>query len=189
VKYYTGIGSRSTPAHIQQLISKISFKLAEEGYTLRSGAAYGADKAFEIGVKEYFNTFGDSYPASSDLAQIYTPWRSFCEIDEDYKDWYYVLTEQRSKDQAEQLAKNIHPAWERCSRGAKALHTRNVYQVLGVTLNSLSSFLIAYAEPTKTGVKGGTSTAWDLAGQHNIPRFNLYNKEDRDRIEAWLFKG
>lgn len=189
MKYYTGIGSRSTPAHIQDLMNKIAFKLAELGYTLRSGAAEGADKAFEIGVKDYFSMYGESFPAPGELAQIYIPWRSFCDIDEDYKDWYKVLAEQRKKLDAEKIASEIHPAWERCSRGAKALHSRNVYQVLGLDLKTPSSFLIAYSQPTKDGgVKGGTATAWELAKKYNIPTFNLHNNEDRSRIEAWLFK-
>lgn len=189
MKYYTGIGSRSTPAHIQELMNKIGFKLAELGYTLRSGAAEGADKAFEIGVKDYFSMYSESFPAPADFAQIYIPWRSFCDIDEDYKDWYKVLAEQRNKLDAEKIASEIHPAWERCSRGAKALHSRNVYQVLGLNLKTPSSFLIAYSQPTKDGsVKGGTATAWEIAKKYNIPTFNLHNNEDRSRIEAWLFK-
>ena len=51
MKYYTGIGSRETPKDIMQLMSKLAYKLASEGYILRSGAAQGADTAFEEWVK------------------------------------------------------------------------------------------------------------------------------------------
>lgn len=187
MKFYTGIGSRNTPCHIQEMIVKIAYKLAGMGYTLRSGAAQGADSAFERGASHWFEDNGESYPAPASLMQIYIPWDSFVSVPEDYKDCYKSLARQSTKHQAEQIASEIHPAWERCSRGAKALHSRNVYQILGVNLNTPSSFLIAYAEPTKDGgVKGGTATAWNLAKKYNIPCFNLYVKEDRDRLEKWL---
>lgn len=188
MKYYTGVGSRSCSSEVIELIQKIGYKLAQDGYTLRSGAAEGADTAFEMGVIKYFNENFD-YPAPASLAQIYIPWRSFVEIDEDFKDWYKVLSEQKTKLEAEEIASKIHPAWDKCSRGAKALHARNVYQVLGINLTTPSQFLIAYAQTDKEGKpKGGTRTSWMLAEQSYIPCFNLYIKEHRERIEKWLFK-
>lgn len=44
---YTGIGSRETPDQILNDMAKIARYLAKKGYTLRSGGAKGADKAFE----------------------------------------------------------------------------------------------------------------------------------------------
>lgn len=49
MKTYTGIGSRETPYEIQDLMKRIAFKLAENGWLLRSGGAEGADTAFENG--------------------------------------------------------------------------------------------------------------------------------------------
>lgn len=187
MKYYTGIGSRNTPYHIQQLIIKIAYKLAGMGYTLRSGAARGADSAFERGASHWFEDNGESYPAPASLMQIYIPWDSFVSIPQDYGDCYVSLARQKTKYDAEKIASEIHPAWERCSRGAKALHSRNIYQVLGVNLTKPSSFLIAYAEPAKDGgVKGGTATAWNLAKKYNVPCFNLYLDQDRKRLEEFL---
>lgn len=186
-KYYTGIGSRNTPESIQEIIVNIAYKLAGIGYTLRSGAAQGADSAFEKGASSWFEDNGECYPAPASLMQIYIPWDNFIFVPEDYKDCYKSLAQQSTKYQAHQIASEIHPAWERCSRGAKALHSRNVYQVLGVNLKTPSSFLIAYAEPTKDGsVKGGSATAWNLAKKYNIPCFNLYVKEDRERLEKFI---
>ena len=54
-KFYTGIGSRQTPKDILNLIEDVAFKLASKGYILRSGAAKGADTAFEDGAKAYAN--------------------------------------------------------------------------------------------------------------------------------------
>jgi len=49
-KYYTGVGSRSTPSEILDLMKNIAIKLSNENWILRSGGAIGADNAFEKGV-------------------------------------------------------------------------------------------------------------------------------------------
>lgn len=186
-KHYTGVGSRETPKDILILIERIAYKLASKGWRLRSGAARGADYAFEKGVSHYFEDNGDSYPAPASLAQIYIPWLAFCEIPEDYKDWYKVLDKLPNRKEAEQIASEIHPAWERLSRGAKLLHTRNVYQVLGTSLNAPSQFLICWAKIDKHGnIKGGTRTAWELAKKYNIECFNLANAEDLQRLMRFV---
>lgn len=50
MKYYAGIGSRSTPDDILSTILSLSLKLAHEEYTLRSGGAPGADEIFAAGT-------------------------------------------------------------------------------------------------------------------------------------------
>ena len=47
---YTGIGSRDTPINIRGIMTQVAFKLARDGYILRSGCALGADTAFETGT-------------------------------------------------------------------------------------------------------------------------------------------
>ncbi len=49
-KFYTGVGSRSTPSHIMKIMTQMAEKLATDGWTLRSGGALGADTAFELGA-------------------------------------------------------------------------------------------------------------------------------------------
>lgn len=183
MKYYTGIGSRETPKDIMKLMTDVAFKLASKGFILRSGAAQGADTAFEDGAKAYAEQVDERVT----LAQIYIPWDSFTSYDEYYKDWYKVLDRMSTKMAAYKLASETHPAWDRCSKGAKALHARNTYQILGPMLNNPSSFLICWAKVDRHGnIKGGTRLAWDLAGKYNVPRLNLSNKEDRERVEIWL---
>ena len=63
------------------------------------------------------------------------------------------------------------------SKGAKALHTRNVYQVLGKDLKSPSTFLLCWAPPTPDGVKGGTNTAVQLAKKHGAEVINIFGYE------------
>ena len=50
MKAYTGVGSREAPEEIILLMTKLSAKLEAQGWTLRSGAADGADTGFENGV-------------------------------------------------------------------------------------------------------------------------------------------
>lgn len=50
MKFYAGIGSRSTPDSELAKMTSIASFLEGRGYTLRSGGAEGADKAFESGV-------------------------------------------------------------------------------------------------------------------------------------------
>ena len=47
--YYTGIGARNTPDKVLDLFMNIAKYLATKDFTLRSGAANGADSAFEKG--------------------------------------------------------------------------------------------------------------------------------------------
>lgn len=47
---YAGVGSRNTPQEVQEEMKKVAEFLATKGYTLRSGNAKGADKAFQSGT-------------------------------------------------------------------------------------------------------------------------------------------
>lgn len=97
---------------------------------------------------------------------------------------------------AKQIAAITHPAWDAVkadgkpvlSKGAKQLHTRNVYQVLGRDCQSPSKMVICYAPPvgTKGEVKGGTATAVKLALNRGIDVFNLYHEETKERLLKWL---
>lgn len=74
--FYTGIGSRKTPAHICQLFTKIAMLLKEEGYVLRSGGAEGADKAFELGAGDKAEVFRPHHATAQCLkiAEGLIPW-------------------------------------------------------------------------------------------------------------------
>jgi len=179
MRYWTGVGSRSTPAVILDLMQEIAFKLACDGYVLRSGGADGADLAFQKGWER-----GNDEPWPT--AEIFIPWDGFNGFSHGQQDAIYTLNKLPYNYQAECIAAEIHPVWDRLSRGAKALHTRNVYQVLGKTLDKPSHFLICYAKPTKTGVSGGTNTAVQVAIRNNVPVFNMYHQETVERFEAYV---
>lgn len=176
MKHYTGVGSRETPKDVLKLMFDLAFKLSQEGWVLRSGGAEGADTAFEDGA---------IYSLAEHSPEIYLPWYG-------YNNLYSTegLLFPKFWDnwrEAEIIASEIHPAWDKLSEGAKALHTRNCYQVLGKDLSTPSKFLICWAKETKGGeISGGTRTAVVLAQQHNIPVFNLWHNDIQSRVEKYL---
>lgn len=162
--YYTGVGSRETPQDILNFIIDIGYKMAQLGYTGRSGSAGGADSAFEQGFEDCQNFKATKNTLAA--FEAYLPWKGFSDIKED--DLHIVTPNLSNYNEAIAIASTIHPVWTKLKRGAQALHTRNVYQVLGLDLKTPSKVLFCYAQPTKnrkgeiTGVKGGTnlSTMW-----------------------------
>lgn len=84
-----------------------------------------------------------------------------------------ILLPNDTNPEAEEIARLIHPAWERCSRYARQCHGRNVMQVLGRDLVTPVEFVVAWTQNGE--LVGGTRTALVLAGQRDIPVFNLGN--------------
>lgn len=165
-KYYTMIGSRSTPTEVCKTLREIAKELYLIRYHGRSGGAKGADQAMEDG-----HTIGVIENAS-----IYLPWDNF-NGKSSIKRGYINSTKLITYDRAKEIASGVHPAWDKCKRGVQALHTRNVFQILGSSLKAPSDFVICYAEPTGTKgyVKGGTGTAVKIAIDNGIPVYNLWD--------------
>lgn len=169
-RFFTGVGSRETPAEVLVLMEDIATWFANQGYRLRSGNADGADQAFERGVLR------SSCP---DAMDIYLPWKSFGQ--RLGSEGCYLLREGSATwAAARELAQGFIPWWDKLSPGAKTLHTRNVYQVLGDDLETPSEVVIYYAPPAPNGeVKGGTRTAVKVAELNHIPTVNLYHPYNR----------
>ena len=164
MKYYAGIGSRKTPFHILSLMTNIARDLEAIGYTLRSGGADGADKAFSHGCKN---------------KEIYIPWKGFNGIND-------ATSTEATKD-AFLIVSSIHPAWDRCSHGAKKLHARNVHQILGSDIHdedNYSSFVVCWTPNGQT--IGGTATAIKLANQRDIPVYNLALPGDLNKLDKFI---
>jgi hypothetical protein len=170
---YTGVGSRETPEEKLAQMSDIGEILATKGYTLRSGAADGADRAFEAGVLRV--------PKGS--LELYLPWKGF----NDSTSLRHVVTEA-----ALELAKTIHPRWSELKESVRKLHARNCYQILGETLDRPTEFVICWTpdgcetEAARTRATGGTATAIVLAHRHRIPIFNLQRKDSSARLVDFL---
>lgn len=174
MKFYTGVGSRQTPGAVLDLMREVGRVLAIQGWTLRSGAAEGADQAFEAGCDDVNGN-----------KQIFIAWDGFCGRKQGENGVVQLRHCEQAKASA--MAASIHPAWDRLKRGAQGLHSRNCFQVLGEKLDSPSKFVVCYAALDKRGEpKGGTRTAIKLAEQSGVKVFNLYKEDDFNRIESWM---
>lgn len=162
--YYAGIGSRETPEYVLEYFYRIAMFFATKGFTLRSGGAQGADKAFEMGCDK-----------SSGLKEIFLPWGNF----EGSKSSLIV-----SNTKAYDIAKSFHPYWDNLSVGARKLQSRNSHQILGWDLKTPSQFVICWTEGGKGS--GGTGQAIRIAKHYGIPVFDAGAYETVDEIKANL---
>jgi hypothetical protein len=186
-KYYTGIGSRDTPQDVLELMRKIARKMAFRGFILRSGGAIGADSAFADGWDDANWSEDNNEPSKYEIER-YIPWEGFNDLYSSTTG-VYLMSNLPINTTAQDIAKEIHPNWHRLSKGAKALHTRNVYQVLGKNLNTPSTGLICWAPivgGNPSNVMGGTRTAVEIALQHNVPVFNLNYIEHFNKFKEWV---
>lgn len=167
--YYTGVGARTTPNDVLKRMIAFATAFAELGYTLRSGAADGADTAFEIGA-DYQNG----------RKEIYLPWRGFNGNDSPH---FNISPE------ALRISGEIYgERWERTRSSVKCLMSRNIYQVLGLTLDTPSSFMLCWTpdgvitHTERTRSTGGTGQAIACASLNQIPVFNLKNNGEEERL-------
>jgi hypothetical protein len=160
---YAGIGSRTTPSNILKEMTKIASFLEKYGFILRSGAAVGADTAFEEGV------------SSPDNCEIFLPWKGFSSSSSSL-----CYPPKAAFD----IAKKFHPAWHKLSSAIEKLMARNSQQVLGKNLDEHSEFLICWTADGKAS--GGTGQAIRIAHAYNIPVYNLFNEIDREDLRELL---
>lgn len=165
--YYAGIGSRATPKTVLREMERIARRLSTS-YTLRSGAAAGADTAFENGA-------GDN----KEIFVVKNNWRlpnyfGIRDIDESY---YYDCMEKASR---------IHPKWSACGFIARCLHARNILQIEGME-DELVEFVVYWTEYDRDlNPKGGTSTAVNYAKKLGIPTYNLNIPDQKKEFEVFL---
>lgn len=170
-KTYAGIGSRRTPASILAIMTRLGSKLAKLGFTLQSGHAPGADKAFEAGC--------DAEDGDKD---IFIPWEGF----EGSKSILYP-----PRECAHELARRYYPRWNGSSQGVRKLMARNSHQVMGWDLNSPVKFVIYWAVHKRTTLgklykipDGGTGQAIRIADAYSIPFYCLGTEACDDFLQS-----
>ena len=104
---------------------------------------------------------------AGDQKNIFLPWPYF----NDSKVPYVPV-----KQEAIAMAKKFHPYWKNLGQGARKLHARNCYQVMGETLDKPAEFIICWTPGGKE--TGGTAQAIRVAKANNIKVYNLGKKED-----------
>lgn len=138
-------------------------ELEKLGFCLRSGGADGADIAFENGV-----TYNK---------QIFLPWNGFNGRQEN--GMTYIIPEENLE-----YVKKYHPAAHRLKPGALKLMSRNTNQVLGPDFKTPSEFVLCWTKDGKSS--GGTGQALRIAKDHNIPIFNLFNKNTLSEFKTYM---
>lgn len=114
MKAYAGIGSRETPMSVRCKMAEVATLLARAGWTLRSGGAKGADRAFEGGTIRGEGGREIYYPRSP-MPQA----------------WY-------------DFAERYHPNWEACSGYVQSLHARNSPIIMGEHLDDPVQFVLCW---------------------------------------------
>jgi hypothetical protein len=157
-KYYSGIGSRSTPSTIQRIMMFLARDLERDGYILRSGNAYSADEAFAKGVAKY--------------AQIWLPWNDYnLEYQEERPSHEYRTISDDDKEAFESV-NQFHPNGPNLREPVKRLMARNFRILIGYGEPD-SQFIVCWTP--EGGEVGGTAQAIRIAKHHHIPVFNLYS--------------
>ena len=161
-RVYAGIGSRQTPQAVLDTMERIGRAMARHGWTLRSGAADGADTAFEAGAEH-----------GRGPREIWLPWPGFNDRTADGATTRVGVSSQANRD----LARQSHPAWHALRDAVQKLMVRNVHQILGPEPGSSppSDMVICWT-PDGAG-EGGTGMAIRLADRHGIPVVDLGTRE------------
>lgn len=153
---YAGIGSRKTPKQILEQMTEIATGLATCSWTLRSGGAVGADKAFEAGAgdkKKIFLPTGDIPDVAFEISAKYHPtWGGLPP---------YV--------------KQLH------ARNAMQILGEN----LDIPAKFVVCWTPDGAEKETTRETGGTGQAIRIANAYRIPVFNLANEGRMEQVKEF----
>lgn len=156
---YAGIGSRNTPKQVLRQMIQVGQVLGNMGFVLRSGAADGADAAFEAGA----NSVGGA-------TEIFLPWYKFAGHDSPLC---------KPSDKSFDYARTCHPAYKKLNSKAQHLIARNMHQILGADLCTPVDLVICWTKDQCESHKqysietGGTGSAISCASRNRIPVFNL----------------
>ena len=164
---YAGIGSRETPQEVLDKMTEVAKYLESLGYTLRSGGADGADKAFEKGV-----TYKKEIFLGTDK------------------------TGEREKKIAREIHPNPQALDNAKSKTGKPIANfmwnlmgRNTNQIFGANLDTPVDFVLAWTQDGLTDYRnrsiqsGGTGQAIDMASRKGIPVINMANDNWRDELK------
>jgi len=172
--FYTGIGARLTPSPMITTFKRWGYRLGYLGITLRSGAAHGADTAFENGCDQ-----------ANGKKEIYLPWKNFNGSD---SSWYNIPIE------AFEIAGDIYGStWKHAKQSTQKFMARNMMQVMGFGLNEPSKFVLCWTPDgcttrrSRTKETGGTGQAIAYAYEMDIPIFNFKNRHGEEEFIDFFF--
>ena len=156
MKYYAGIGSRKTPPHILDLMTHVAKYMSNLDWVLRSGAAEGADTAFENGaggLKEIFTANSHIPQEAMDTVERYHP----------------------APDYLTPYVKKL------MARNAMQIFGSNMNTPVSFVICWTPDGANGTSKPT-TRVSGGTGQAIRIAAANNIDVLNLADEETLNRV-------
>ena len=115
---YAGIGARRTPPDMLRNMTALAAWPERRGWHLHSGGAAGADTALAAGAPQ--------------ARTLYLPWPGY----QDHSGPDCHVPSGDLYRSCVRIAEAVHPAWHRCTPGARKLHARNVSILLGRELDS-----------------------------------------------------
>lgn len=185
------VGSRKAPREALTTFRILGSLIASKGGLVATGHAEGIDWAAERGVMDACDT-----EQLADHMLIVLPNQNFM-ADKHFdrrnpnRAGFFVPSEQASPDvyaRATDIARSVMDKahWGNLTDSHKALHTRNVFQVLGRDLLSPVDAVFSWCPVTKSGnFKGGTRTALEIAKTMDIPYLNMeQDPTDHTFLEA-----
>ena len=177
---YAGIGSRQTPENIAQDMFNIARTLADQGWSLRSGGATGADAAFNKGASYTTKTGDNPYEPRK---EIIIPWNNFNHLKAG--DPGICLPLDKFHIKYAKRAQSIEPWYKHCGGYVKTLKERNIAIIEGLELNKPVDAVICWTPQGQ--IAGGTALGIRHAKMLNIPVFNLFDRS-RDTVLATMNK-
>jgi predicted Rossmann-fold nucleotide-binding protein len=167
-KTYAGIGSRSLTKNELHLCYNIGVYMAKQGWTLRTGAAQGANQAFANGAL----SVGGKVVLCLPWFSYESKWvESVCKVSaviEILDHWH--IEAQASVDQH-------HPSPDKLSNVVRKLHARN-YLII-----EPCRFILAFPKPGRDGKLGGTGQGIRIALSKGMDVLRLDEVADRKRVE------
>lgn len=157
---YAGVGSRRTPPEVCAVMTAIAAKFARLGWVLRSGAAEGADAAFEAGA----NGRAEVFTAASPL-----PPGAFATVD------HYHPAPGRLNPYARRLQ----------ARNALQVFGADLRSPVSCVVCWTPDGADGTTRMTSRR-SGGTGQAIRLAAAYGIPVHNLEQQDEWERWNAWL---
>lgn len=174
-KIVAGIGTRHPPtddADLNETMRVFCYFAVKMGWHLRSGAAIGMDSWFE---RLWDNN-----------KEIFIAKERISGKRHGYDGANFV--EGPLEVAAFNIMKHIHPKGSKLKGIAKAMHTRNIFQILGEDLNTPVDLIVYYAKFDDEGaeITDGTRTAVVLGKQRGINEFNLILPDERTRLLEYI---
>lgn len=156
---YTGVGARKTPREVLNLMSDIAFMLNDLGYTLRSGGAVGADRAFEnTAVRKSIFYAKDCTSKAEKIASKFHPAWNRCSS----------------------FARKLH------GRNAFQVLGKNLNDPSSFLICWTPDACTCHRD--RTIRTGGTGTAISIADNYGVKVWNLANKSHADHWKLSLEK-